>query len=230
MALSDIRKIRLEKRNAFKTRGVDAYPISAKRTHTSAEAHKDFSKISKTKKAVILVGRMVSLREHGGSTFAHIEDGSGSFQIYAKKDLMGSAAYKEFLEYYDIGDFVEVRGVLFKTKKGEETLELRNIKILSKALLPLPEKWHGLKDVDERYRKRYLDLLMNKEVREIFAKRSGIIKSTREFLDEMCFMEVETPILQPLPGGASAKPFKTHLNALDMDLYLRVYPELCPPN
>lgn len=226
MSLSEIRKARLKKRDALRVRGVDPYPISVKRTHTTKEARSDFSSLSKKSKEVILVGRITSIRGHGGSTFLNVSDGTGKFQIYAKEDALGDRAYKGFLETFDIGDFIEARGILFKTKRGEKTLEIRGYKMLAKALLPLPEKWHGFKDVDERYRKRYLDLLMNDEVRDKFEKRSTIVKSTREFLDKEGFMEVETSILQPIPGGASAKPFKTYLNALDMELYLRVAPEL----
>ena len=226
MALKDLRKIRLEKARALKRGGTDPYPVSSKRTHTLADVHGNFQKLLGSAKEVTLAGRLMTLRGHGGSTFADIRDESGKFQIYAKEDVLGKKAYQEFLEYFDIGDIVQARGTLFKTKKGQETLQLRGIKILTKALLPLPEKWHGFKDVEERYRKRYLDLLMNEDVRDIFYARNTIIKSAREFLDSNGFMEVETSILQPIPGGASARAFKTHLNALDMDLYLRVAPEL----
>lgn len=226
MALKDIMDNRIAKRHHLKTEKVDPYPIFNKRTCTIANAHKNFRNFSAIRKLVILSGRLMTFREHGASTFADIRDGSGDFQIYAKRDALGDKAYKRFLEYFDVGDFIEAKGVLFKTKRGEETLELRDIKMLTKSIRPLPEKWHGLKDVEERYRKRYLDLLMNEDVRQIFKTRSKIIKSAREFLDSHDFMEVETSILQSIPGGASAKPFKTHLNALNMDLYLRVAPEL----
>jgi len=226
MALEDIKKFRLGKRSSLKRKLVDPYPVYLKRTHTAQDAHKKFKKVSASAELVTLCGRLMTFRGHGGSTFLNISDGTGHFQVYAKRDVLGEKAYDEFLEYFDVGDFIEARGILFKTKKGEETLELRDIKILAKSLLPLPEKWYGLQDVEERYRKRYLDLLMNDEVRHIFKTRSSIIKATRDFLDKHDFMEVETSILQPIPGGASARPFKTHLNALDMDLYLRVAPEL----
>lgn len=226
MSLADIRKNRVEKVKALKDKGFDPYPVYLKRTHTAQTAADDFSALSKKKKEIILVGRILSIRGHGGSTFQTISDGTGKFQIYAKEDRLGASAYKRFLDMFDIGDFIEARGILFKTKRGEKTLEVAGFKMLAKALLPLPEKWHGLKDVDERYRKRYLDLLVNDEVRSIFKKRSALIKATREFLEREGFMETETSMLQLIPGGASARPFKTHLNALDMDLYLRVAPEL----
>lgn len=226
MAEDLIRENRLNKISRLKVLKTDAYPIYLKRTHRAEQARKNFKKLAGSKKEVILVGRVMTLREHGGATFADIQDGTGIFQIYAKKDTLGEKSYNEFLEFFDIGDFVEARGILFVTKRGEQTLELSSIRMLAKTLLPLPEKWHGLRDVEERYRKRYLDLLTNKDVRRIFKTRSAIIKATRDFLEGEGFMEVETSILQPIPGGASARPFKTHLNALDMELYLRVAPEL----
>lgn len=226
MALKDIRQNRLEKRERLKSSGTNPYPLFSKRTHILQEARQDFNNLSAEQTEIIMAGRIMALREHGGSAFANIQDSSGKFQIYLKKDRLGDAAYAEFFENFDLGDIIQARGVLFKTRKGEETLLVSGIQILSKTLLPLPEKWHGLKDVEERFRKRYLDLLMNEEVRRIFETRSKIIRATREFLDKNGFMEVETSILQPIPGGASARPFKTHLNALDMDLYLRVAPEL----
>ena len=226
MAEDLIRENRLNKISRLKVFKTDAYPIYLKRTHTTEQARKNFGKLARSKKEVILVGRVMTLRAHGGATFADIRDGTGIFQIYVKKDALGEKSYNEFLEFFDIGDFVEARGVLFITKRGEKTLELSGIRMLAKTLLPLPEKWHGLRDVEERYRKRYLDLLTNKDVRHIFETRSAIIKATRNFLEDEGFMEVETSILQPIPGGASARPFKTHLNALDMPLYLRVAPEL----
>lgn len=224
--MSDLHKNRMQKYLALKRAGVNPFPISLKRTHTAQDAHKEFLKLSTNATEVILCGRIRTLREHGGSTFLDIRDGTGKIQLYAKKDAMGEKAYEEFLMYFDIGDIVEARGTLFKTKRGEETLLLLKVSMLAKTFLPLPEKWHGLRDVEERYRKRYLDLLMNDEVRKIFSVRSLLLKATRAYLDRAGFMEVETSILQPIPGGASARPFKTHLNALDMDLYLRVAPEL----
>ncbi|MFH1671157.1 MAG: amino acid--tRNA ligase-related protein [Candidatus Portnoybacteria bacterium] len=220
-SIEEIKKARLEKLERIEKSGMDPYPAKTDRTNTCREAIDQFKK----DKEMIVVGRIMTIREHGGSTFCHIQDGTGQFQVYFKKDELGKK-YQFFLDNFDVGDFVQVKGNLFLTKKGEKTLLVKDYQILSKSLLPLPEKWHGLKDVEEKFRKRYLDLLMNKESKEIFEKRSGIIKKIREFLSENEFLEVETPILQPLYGGASAKPFKTHLNALNIDLYLRVAPEL----
>ncbi|MCK4453820.1 lysine--tRNA ligase [Candidatus Parcubacteria bacterium] len=221
-----IRKTRLKKLKAIQKAGLLAYPLETKRTHTCLEAIKDFNKLSPSQKEIVLTGRIRSMREHGGSTFLHIEDSSSRIQAYFKKDRLGEKNYKFFLDNFDIGDFIEVRGILFKTKRGEKTLEVSNYKILAKALLSLPEKWHGLKDVEERYRKRYLDLIFNPGVKEKFILRAKIIKEIRDFLEKKGFLEVETPILQPIYGGAKAKPFKTHLNALNMDLFLRIAPEL----
>lgn len=203
-----------------------AYPAQSKRTHTAEEAGKDFAKLSKEEKEVILVGRIRAIRGHGGSTFVNIEDGTGSFQAYLKKDRAGEKSYDFFLENFDVGDFAQLRGVLFTTKKGEKTLEVADYKMLSKSLLPLPEKWHGLQDEEERFRKRYLDLMFNKEVRKKFETRAQIITSIREFLNERGFLEVETPVLQTLYGGADAQPFTTHLNVFDLNLYLRISLEL----
>ncbi len=227
MATKDeIRKTRLKKLEKIRNFGVSVYPAITKRTHEIAEAVKDFSAFSRSKKEVILTGRIRLLRVHGGSTFVNIEDGTGKIQAYFKKDRLGEKFYKFFLDNFDNGDFIEIRGSLFKTKKGEKTIESSDFKMLAKSLLPLPEKWHGLQDIEERFRKRYLDLIFNPEIRKKFELRSQIIKEMRNFLEEEGFLGVETPILQPIYGGARAKPFKTHLNAMNMDLYLRIAPEL----
>ncbi len=224
--ISRIKKVKLEKLEALKKSGIDPYPASTKRSAQISEAKNDFESLSSSEAELVLTGRVMTKREHGGSTFCHINDGTESIQLYFKKDVVGSDEYSLFLDNFDIGDFIEAKGSLFVTKRGEKTLQVKSFNILSKALLPLPEKWHGLSDVEERYRKRYLDILMNSEIKEKFIKRSKIISAMRKFLDENGFMEVETPVLQTIPGGALAAPFKTHLNALDLDMYLRVAPEL----
>jgi lysyl-tRNA synthetase class 2 len=223
-SLEKIKKIRLKKLSNLIKAGIDCYPAKILRTQTNREALDKFNQLSR--KRIILVGRIRSIREHGGSTFCHIEDGWAEIQIYLKRDKLGQKNYKLFLENIDIGDFIEVRGFLFKTKKGEKTLEVLNWRIITKSLLPLPSEWYGLEDVEERFRKRYLDLILNKEIKDKFVKRSEIIKKIRAFLDKNGFLEVETPELQTLAGGAKARPFKTRLNALNMDLYLRIAPEL----
>ena len=224
--IEELRKIRLKKLEAIKKSQLSPYPEKTKRTHKIEDAVRDFGKLSRLKKEVILAGRIKSMRGHGGSTFLDIEDGTAKIQAFLKKDGLGEKSYEFFLENFDIGDFIEIRGILFKTKKGERTIEAADFKILAKSLLPLPEKWHGLKDVEERFRRRYLDLIFNSETKEKFKTRTKIIKEIRGFLEKEGFLEVETPILQPIYGGAKAKPFKTHLNALDIDLYLRISPEL----
>ena len=224
--IDELRKIRLKKLEAIRKAVLASYPEKTKRTHKISEILEDFSSLARLKKEIILVGRIKSLREHGGSTFLDIEDGSGQIQAYFRKDRIGESGYGFFLDNFDIGDFIEIKGVLFKTKKGEKTIEANDFKMLAKSLLPLPEKWHGLKDIEERFRKRYLDLIFNPEVKKKFEVRSKIIREIREFLEKEGFLEVETPILQPIYGGAKARPFKTYLNALDMDLYLRISPEL----
>ena len=222
--LNKIREIRLKKLENLKKAGINPYPAEVLRTHTNQQAIDDFNKLKARK--ITLVGRIRSIREHGGSTFCHIEDGSAQIQIFLRKDKIGEKDYKLFLENIDLGDFIEATGTLFLTKKGEKTLEVLKWKIISKSLLPLPSEWYGLEDVEERYRKRYLDLVLNKETRDKFVRRSEIIKKIRKFLDENGFLEVETPMLQTMAGGTIARPFKTFLNALNMDLYLRIAPEL----
>jgi len=224
--VDQIRKTRIKKLEAIKKSLLNPYPEKTKRTHKIAEALRDFGRLSRSKNELILTGRIKSLREHGGSTFLDLEDGSGKIQAFLKKNRIGEQGYKFFLDSFDIGDFLELRGILFKTKKGERTIEVSDFKMLAKTLLPLPEKWHGLKDIEERFRKRYLDLIFNLEVKKKFEIRTKIIKEIREFLDKEEFLEVETPILQPIYGGAKARPFKTYLNALAIDVYLRIALEL----
>jgi len=210
--------IRLSCLEKIYKKGINPFPSTCERTNTILEL--------KNKSKATIVGRIRSIRGHGGSSFANIEDGTGKFQIYFKKDELKDEQYNQFKEFVDVGDFIQVKGKIFKTKRGENTLLVKEWKMLSKALQPLPEKWHGLQDIEARFRKRYLDLISNEEVKNIFIVRSIILSSTREFLDNNGFLEVETPILQSLAGGALARPFETHHNSLDADLYLRIAPEL----
>jgi len=223
--IQELRKAREEKLKRLQKEGL-VYPAKVRRTHTSVQALEEFTKLSKSQKEIVLVGRIRSIRGHGGSTFIHIEDNSGKIQGYLKKDRIGEKPYQFFLDNFDVGDFIQLRGILFKTKKGEKTLEVAAYKILAKSLLPLPDKWHGLQDVEERYRKRYLDLLFNAKVKKNFETKANIVKAIREFLEKEEFVSVETSVLQSIYGGADAKPFKTHLNAFDMDVYLRISLEL----
>ncbi len=224
--LERIQNDKLNKLKNIEKRGINPYPSKSDRNISLYNAKKKFSELAESEKEIIIAGRIMAKREHGGSTFCVLYDGTEKLQIFLRKNSLGAEDYLFFIDNLEVGDFIEVKGKLFITKRGEQTLEVEKFKVLSKALLPLPEKWHGLVDIEERYRKRYLDILMNEDVRNKFVKRSQIVKYLREFLDENGFLEVETPILQPLAGGALAKPFKTHLNALDIDLYLRVAPEL----
>lgn len=216
----------MEKLRKLQKAGVNPYPARSLRTHMAGEAIGNFDELAKKGKKLVLAGRILAKREHGGSVFLDIEDGTGRIQLLFKKDSLGEKDYQFFLDTVDIGDFIETRGFLFKTKQSEKTLEVEKWGILAKSLLPLPEKWHGLQDAEERYRKRYLDLLFNPELRAKFGARTKIVEHIRQYLVANGFMEVETPVLQTIPGGANAKPFKTHLNTLDIDLYLRIAPEL----
>lgn len=220
--IEELKKTRIEKLKKLQAAGILPYPAQTKRTHTIAEALENFSKLAKSKKRIVLAGRIMAQRGHGGATFLDINDGSGKIQVIIKQDKIGEKGYQFFLDVFDIADFVEIKGVLFTTARGEKTIEAEDYKMLSKALLPLPEKWHGLSDVEEKLRKRYLDIIFNPEVKEMIEKRTVFWASMREFLAKYGFLEVETPVLETTPGGADARPFITHHNALDMDVYLRI--------
>lgn len=215
--------VRRDKLRRLRSSGIDPYPARCLRSSTIAELLANFSPGSK--KPEHLVGRLRSLRLHGGSCFAHLEDGTGRLQIYLKRDVLGDQ-YQQWLAALDVGDFIQVTGEPMRTHRGEPTLLVSSLRLLAKSLHPLPEKWHGLSDVEIRYRRRELDLLANPAIRVIFQKRASLIRSLRTFLDDRGFLEVETPVLQPIAGGTIARPFRTHHEALDDTFALRIAPEL----
>lgn len=214
-------KLRIEKLNELKKSNINPYPSKFIRTDNS----KTISENYEENKEVTAAGRIIALRKMGKSSFFHLRDGYGKFQIYIRVNEVGKENYDEFLKY-DIGDFVGVKGNLFVTHTGEKSIVVKEFVLLSKSIRPLPEKWHGLKDTEIRYRQRYVDLIVNDEVKDVFIKRTVIIEKIREYLNNNNFLEVETPMMQPLAGGAVAKPFVTYHNTLDMTLYLRIAPEL----
>lgn len=222
--LSEILKIRRDKLKALQDAGKDPFAeVKFERTAFAKEIIEDFKEDEN--RNVTIAGRMMSKRIMGKASFAHMLDATAQIQLYVRKDELGEEEYAAFKQL-DIGDIIGVTGEVFRTHMGEISVKAKSIKLLSKSLLPLPEKWHGLKDADLRYRQRYVDLIVNPEVKRTFEARSKIIKLVREYLDELGFMEVETPILQTQAGGASARPFITHHNTLDIDMYMRIALEL----
>ena len=227
------REERVKKLEELKKLKINPYPAKVKRTHEIEKVLADFKKLEKSESKISIVGRLRSVRGHGNLTFAHLEDGTGRIQIaVSKKELNPPSpplikggvidAYKIFTKLIDVGDFIEVEGICFKTHKGEDSVMVKQWKLLSKALRPLPDKYKGLQDEEDRLRKRYLDILFNPEVREMIEKKSIFWNSMREFLAKKDFLEVETPVLENTTGGADARPFVTHHNALDMEVYLRI--------
>ncbi len=221
--------VRRSKLRALRDQGVAPYPNDFRPDHAAAEVHARFGALSEADLAsaarITVAGRIMALRDFGKAAFVHLQDRSGRLQVHVRRDRLGE---EEFARYslLDLGDVVGVGGRLFRTRTGELTVEADELRLLAKSLRPLPEKWHGLQDVEARYRQRYLDLIVNPEARRVFEVRARVVRDIREFLAARGYLEVETPMMQAIAGGAAARPFVTHHNALDIDLYLRIAPEL----
>lgn len=227
---SDLFEQRVRKLQLLKKEGINPFPNDFKVSHTSKEVIERCGSLSNEELQAFeerfsLAGRIIAIRDFGKAVFIHIKDREGKIQAYLQKNILGEESFR-FFKRFDIGDYIGLEGRPFRTKTGELTIQVNRFRLLVKSLRPLPEKWHGLTDVETRYRQRYLDLIANPRTKEVFLKRIQIIQRIREFFTARGFYEVETPMLHPIPGGATAKPFKTYHNALEMDLYLRIAPEL----
>lgn len=222
--VSEEHEVRVNKVKAMRAQGIEPWPALKHQTVKSAHLLQNFVETDTT--LYSLVGRVMSIRLHGKAAFVHLQDDSGKIQIYIKEDLIGAQAFKNFEQFIDIGDILWVQGTVFKTQRGEISLRVKEYSLQSKCLHPLPEKFHGLHDIEVRYRQRYLDLICNQDSKTLLVQRSYIIQALRQYLVAQDYLEVETPMLHPIPGGAAARPFVTHHNALGQDLYLRIAPEL----
>ncbi len=221
-SIEEIRTIRLQKLEILKKAGMNPYPAKVPRDFCLADARNNFAEFEKSQKSVSLTGRIMAIRGQGAIMFLVLDDGKSTFQAVVKKDTLDEHLFKLLVDVIDIGDIISVTGTFFVTQKGEQSILVKSWTIASKSLLPLPEKWHGITDPDEKFRKRYLDFIMDKEVRDIFYKKSQFWEVTRNFMKNEGFLEVETPTLETTTGGAEATPFKTHHNDYDLDVYLRI--------
>src|SRR3989338_782581 len=219
-------KVRLKKREQILAKGKQPYPARTGKNQSVKNCLENFDAWEREQREAVVAGRIRSIRGHGGLSFIGLEDETGLIQIVLKKDHIGEELYNNFLEHVDPGDFIEIVGAFFVTKRGEKSIDAKTWRLISKTLRPMPEKWHGLKDIEERLRYRYLDFISNPEERLMFVKKARFWQSVRKFLSDNDFLEVETPVLEMIPGGADAEPFATHHNALDIDLYLRISLEL----
>ena len=227
--LNEMMKVRREKMAAFRQMGVPPFGHRYDVTYHTADIHEKFDHLEgeeESDEEVRIAGRLMAIRGHGKASFCTLNDRTGNIQVYFKIDVLGEHKYKEEFKRLDIGDIVGIQGKVFRTRRGELTVRVDDFDLLSKSLRPLPEKFHGLQDVDIRYRQRYLDLIMNPEVRDTFVKRTKIVHAVRKFFDDHGYLEVETPVLSTIAGGAAARPFVTHHNTLDLDMYLRIATEL----
>src|SRR3990167_7457932 len=221
-SIDEIRDTRIKKLELLRSSDVNPYPAESKREISLKEAINNFENLEENKETKWITGRIMSIRGQGAIIFITLNDGTAQFQGLLKKDILGDDKLNFFNAVVDIGDFIEIQGKFFTTKRGEKTMEVKDWRMLSKSLRPLPEKWHGLQDAEERFRKRYLDILMNPELKDLFEKKTKFWDATRNFLKKENFLEVETPTLEVTTGGAEARPFKTHHNDFDIDLYMRI--------
>jgi lysyl-tRNA synthetase, class II len=222
--IEELRKVKIQKLEQLKSQGIDAYPVDSHRTHRIGDAISNFDGLSSDKAIVSLVGRIKSIRTHGKLAFLDLEDESGRIQLLLREEALGDKF--KLIEFLDLGDFLEAQGVLMLSKTGQKSLEVSSMRILSKSLLPIPTEHFGIEDPETRLRKRYLDLMLNPETREIFRKKAVFWRTIRKFLEEKGFLDVQLNVLEPIPGGAEAEPFITHHNALERDFYLRISLEL----
>ena len=225
MDINEQMQNRIDKMHKLEERGIRPFGHRFDWTHHTKEIYDNVEKMEADGIVVKAAGRVMAIRGHGKTSFIDLQDSTGKIQLYTRKDVLGEDNYS-LIKLMDIGDIVGVTGTVFKTHMGEPSIRVEHLEFLSKALKPLPEKWHGLTNVDLRYRQRYLDLIVNPDVRDVFIKRTQIIKSVREILDNEGYLEVETPVLNTISGGATARPFITYHNALDIQLYLRIATEL----